>query len=170
MTAALTLSVSPALSQTAVTPAPTTPMQEQGAQPSPEMSGQNSDGMRNMMREMMQEMLQDTPRTHGRRDNRAERRGGDRWRDGPRMGRHQRADRQEMMRGHGGRGSGMMHGARMKMMFAIVDGDGDGAISLAEVQDFHGRIFNAVDENGDGSVELTEIESFFHGSSEEARD
>jgi hypothetical protein len=40
-------------------------------------------------------------------------------------------------------------------------------LSLAEVQDFHGRIFNAIDENGDGGVEMGEIEAFFHGSSRE---
>lgn len=56
-----------------------------------------------------------------------------------------------------------MHVAGMRMMFAIVDADGDGALSLAEVQDFHGRIFNAVDENGDGGVEMEEIESFSMG-------
>jgi Ca2+-binding EF-hand superfamily protein len=60
--------------------------------------------------------------------------------------------------------AGMMHGAGMRMMFAIVDADGDGALSLAEVQEFHGRIFNSVDENGDGNVDMEEIESFFHGS------
>jgi hypothetical protein len=67
----------------------------------------------------------------------------------------------------GGMRSGMMRGAGMRMMFAIVDADGDGALSLAEVQDFHGRIFNAADENGDGGVEMEEIEAFFHGASRE---
>ena len=65
----------------------------------------------------------------------------------------------------------MMHGAVMRMVFAIVDADGDGALSLTEIQDFHGRIFKAVDENSDGKVEMTEIEAFFHGeedSSDEA--
>jgi Ca2+-binding EF-hand superfamily protein len=68
----------------------------------------------------------------------------------------------------GGMRAAMMHGAGMRMMFAIVDADGDGALSLAEVQDFHARIFKAVDENGDGSVEIEEIESFFHGPDDEA--
>ena len=56
-----------------------------------------------------------------------------------------------------------MHGARMRLVFAIVDADGDGALSLNEVQDFHGRIFRAVDEDEDGMAEMEEIESFFHG-------
>lgn len=60
-----------------------------------------------------------------------------------------------------------MHGARMRMMFAIVDADGDGALSQTEVQDFIGRIFNAVDENGDDSVEREEIRSFFRGGADE---
>lgn len=60
-----------------------------------------------------------------------------------------------------------MHGARMRMMFAIVDADGDDALSQTEVQDFIGRIFNAVDENGDDSVDREEIRSFFHGGADE---
>ena len=63
--------------------------------------------------------------------------------------------------------SAMMHGAGMRMMFAIVDADGDGALSLAEIQDFHGRIFKAVDKNGDGKVKMTEIEAFVHGAPEQ---
>ena len=53
-------------------------------------------------------------------------------------------------------------------MFAIVDADGDGALSLTEVHDFHERIFRAVDENNDGMVEMEEIEFFFHGPGDEA--
>jgi EF hand len=125
----------------------------------------SSDTMREMMREMMQEMIRESPRAEDRR-NRAERRGGDRWRH------HAGRDRQDYHgdygRAPGGMRSGMMHGARMRIIFAIVDADGDGALSLAEVQDFHGRIFNALDENGDGGVEMEEIESFFHGPSAEA--
>lgn len=73
--------------------------------------------------------------------------------------------------GHGmaGRSNWMgprtMHGARMQILFAIVDADGDGALSQSEVQDAVGRIFNAADEDGDGSVDLGEIQSFMHGSS-----
>lgn len=68
-----------------------------------------------------------------------------------------------MMRGFYG-GMGGMYGARMKIMFAVVDANGDGVLTLEEVQDFHGRIFNAVDQNGDGGVDVGEIQSFFHGS------
>jgi hypothetical protein len=72
---------------------------------------------------------------------------------------------------HRGRmGPPMMHGAGMRMMFAVVDADGDGALSLTEIQDFHGRIFKAVDENSDGKVEMTEIEAFFHGDDDDDDD
>ncbi|WP_353641153.1 EF-hand domain-containing protein [Mesorhizobium sp. WSM2239] len=158
--AAMTFLIAPALAQTETTPAPTMPPQSPGAQPG--MSGQSSDSMREMMRDMMREMMQEEPRAYGRRGDRAERRGGDRWRHGAWRDRH--GSEYRMDRGPRGMRSGMMHGAGMRMMFAIVDADGDGALSLAEVQDFHGRIFNAVDENGDGNVEMEEIESFFHGS------
>ncbi|WP_246675637.1 EF-hand domain-containing protein [Mesorhizobium sp. B2-6-4] len=56
----------------------------------------------------------------------------------------------------------MMHAARMKIMFAIMDADGDGALSQSEIQDVIGRIFDVVDENGDGRIDLEEIESFSH--------
>ncbi len=72
-----------------------------------------------------------------------------------------------MTEGRGGMGAGMMHGAKMRIMFAIVDADGDGSLSQTEVQNFIGRIFNAVDENGDGSVDMEEIRSFFHGAGNE---
>jgi len=162
--AALTFLIAPALAQTDTTPAPTTPPQSPGAQP--DMSGQSSESMREMMREMMQEMMREEPRAQGRRGDRAERRGGDRWRHSARRDRP--GSEYRMGRGPGGMRSGMMHGAGMRMMFAIVDADSDGALSLAEVQDFHGRIFNSIDENGDGSVEMEEIESFFHGSDDKS--
>ncbi|RWO20933.1 MAG: EF-hand domain-containing protein [Mesorhizobium sp.] len=146
--AALAMLASPALSQT-TPPAPAAPAQ--GSQPSP--GGPAEDSMRQMMREMMTEMLEERMPEHRR--PRAERRGGDRWhRD------FRRQDGRQM-------GGGMMHRARMRMMFAIVDGDGDGALSQIEVQDFVERIFNAVDEDGDDSVDREEIRSFFHGGADE---
>ncbi|WP_292602577.1 EF-hand domain-containing protein [Mesorhizobium sp.] len=143
--AALAMLASPALSQTSP-PAPAAPAQ--GSQPSP--GGPTEDSMRQMMREMMTEMLEE--RMQDRRP-RAERRGGDRWhRD---------------FRRHDGRRGGMMHGARMRMMFAIVDADGDGALSQTEVQDFVERIFNAVDEDGDDSIDREEIRSFFRAGGDD---
>jgi hypothetical protein len=152
--AALAMLASPALAQSS-TPAPAAPAQDHGPEPSPGVSRQTEDSMRAMMRQMMSEMLQE--RMQERRGPRAEWRGGDRWhrdfRKGPRDGRRM--------------GGGMMHSARMRMMFAIVDADGDGALTQTELQDFIGRIFNAVDENGDDSLDIEEIRSFIHGGADE---
>jgi hypothetical protein len=74
------------------------------------------------MREMMDEMMRDRPPSQGRRD-RAERRDNERWRH------HDRRDRTGYHGGYGmgprGMTPGMMHGAGMHMMFAIIDADGD---------------------------------------------
>ena len=113
--------------------------------------------MRQIVREMIVEMMHDGSLREGRRDD-------DRnWKKGRRHDAEQRGGgRMHDRRGghRDGMRSAMMHGAGMRMMFAIVDADGDGALSLAEIQDFHGRIFKAVDENGDGKVEMTEITAF----------
>ena len=159
----LAMLASPALAQTSGTPARDVPAQDRGAEQSPGVSEQTQDAMRGMMRHMMSEMIQE--RMQEDRGRRAERRGGDRWHHDYRMG---SPEGRRMMEGRGGMGASMMHGAKMRLMFAIVDADGDGALSLTEVQDFHERIFRAVDENNDGMVEMEEIESFFHGPGDEA--
>jgi Ca2+-binding EF-hand superfamily protein len=48
----------------------------------------------------------------------------------------------------------------MKIMFAIMDADGDGTLSFEEVMAIHKRIFNAIDANKDGKVSLEELEAF----------
>jgi EF hand len=63
---------------------------------------------------------------------------------------------------------GMMHhgpmmgrdGHMMKVMFAIADADGDGALSFEEVTVIHKRIFDSVDANHDGKVTAEEIQAF----------
>ena len=152
---------SPALAESSGTPVPAVKAQDQDPKQSPEATEETQGSMREMMRQMMGEMLQERMQKH--HGPRSERRGGDRWhRDymGPPEGRR-------MMRGRGGMGAKMMHAAKMRIMFAIMDADGDGALSQTEVQDFIGRIFNAVDENGDDSVDMDEIRSFFHGAGNE---
>ena len=52
--------------------------------------------------------------------------------------------------GPGNRDSGMM----MRMLFSLMDSDGDGTISLQEFQAAHERIFKAMDANKDGRLTL----------------
>src|SRR5215217_480163 len=56
------------------------------------------------------------------------------------------------MMGHGQSPMGSMMGSghMLKMMFAIADTNGDGALSFEEVMAIHKRVFDAVDANKDG--------------------
>src|SRR6266851_4457404 len=65
--------------------------------------------------------------------------------------------------GQGGMmGRGMMGGGAMgppimfRMMFALMDADSDGTISLQEFQAAHERMFKAMDSNKDGKLTLEE--------------
>ena len=78
------------------------------------------------------------------------------------------------MMGHGMTGRGMMgHGQggggtapmMMRMIFSLMDADGDGKLSLQEFQAAHERIFKAMDTNKDGFVTLEEMQSFIRGTS-----
>jgi hypothetical protein len=69
-------------------------------------------------------------------------------------------DRGDMM------GSGMMGPGMMRMMLIVMDTDGDGALSLEEVQTVHARMFAAMDGNDDGRVTPEEMEAFMHGGEE----
>ena len=69
------------------------------------------------------------------------------------------------MMGGGMMGRGMMGPPfMMRMMFALIDADGDGTISLQEFQAAHERIFKAMDSNKDGKLTLEEMQAFIHGS------
>jgi EF hand domain-containing protein len=74
------------------------------------------------------------------------------------------------MMGRGMMGRGMMRGDAVgppimfRMMFALMDADGDGAISLAEFQAAHERIFKAIDSNKDGKLTPEEMQAFIHGT------
>ncbi len=50
------------------------------------------------------------------------------------------------MMGHGPMGGSMMgRGAGMRLIFALMDNDGDGTVSLQEFQAAHEKIFKAMD-------------------------
>ena len=75
------------------------------------------------------------------------------------------------MMGGGMMGRGMMGGGMMgpppvmlRIMFALIDADSDGTISLQEFQAAHERIFKAMDTNKDGKLTLEEMEAFMHGT------
>ena len=58
----------------------------------------------------------------------------------------------------------MGHGGMMRIMFAVSDADGNGALSLQEINDAHARIFKHVDANKDDQVTLEEVQAFFRGA------
>jgi hypothetical protein len=78
--------------------------------------------------------------------------------------------------GHGMMGGGMMGGhmtghgmmgppiIMFRIMFALMDADSDGTISLQEFQAAHEKIFKAMDSNKDGKLTLEEMQAFMHGA------
>ena len=71
----------------------------------------------------------------------------------------------EGMMGCGMMGHGMMGSMPMRIIFALMDGDGDGNVSLQEFQAAHEKIFKAMDTNKDGTLTLEEIQAFMRGTS-----
>lgn len=71
------------------------------------------------------------------------------------------------MMGRGGMmggGSMMGRGAAMRFIFALMDSDGDGTVSLQEFQAAHEKIFKAMDTDKDGTLTLEEIQAFMRGT------
>jgi Ca2+-binding EF-hand superfamily protein len=50
------------------------------------------------------------------------------------------------------------------IMFALMDSDSDGTVSLQEFQVAHERIFKAMDSNKDGQLTLEEMQAFMQGT------
>jgi len=74
------------------------------------------------------------------------------------------------MMGRGMMGRGMMGGGMvgvpvmMRIIFSLMDADGDGTISLQEFQAAHERIFKAMDANKDGRLTPEEMQAFMQGA------
>jgi hypothetical protein len=79
---------------------------------------------------------------------------------------HRGMGRDYGMRGRGGRGG--MHAMRgqhrehmLRTLIILMDTDGDGSLSLEEVQAVTERFFNAMDADGDGQLTIEEIRNFY---------
>lgn len=77
-------------------------------------------------------------------------------------------DRGMMRGGMMGRGmmAGGMHGCSpimSRIIFALMDADGDGTVSLQEFEAAHERIFKAMDANRDGQLTEDEMMAFMRG-------
>jgi hypothetical protein len=72
-----------------------------------------------------------------------------------------------MGRGYGDHGRHQGRGAMglttMRIIFSLMDADGDGKLTLQEWQAAHERIFKAMDTDHDGTVTLEEMQVFIRG-------
>jgi hypothetical protein len=61
------------------------------------------------------------------------------------------------------RGGAMMPPVMARIIFSLMDADGDGTVSLQEWQAAHERIFKAMDTDHDGTVSFEEMQAFMRG-------
>jgi EF hand len=64
---------------------------------------------------------------------------------------------------HWDRGHDIAGPMMMRMIFSLMDADGDGKLTLQEFQAAHERIFKAMDTDHDGTVTLEEMQAFIQG-------
>jgi EF hand len=62
------------------------------------------------------------------------------------------------------RGGAMMPPVMARIIFSLMDADGDGTVSLQEWQAAHERIFKAMDTDHDGTVSFEEMQAFMRGA------
>jgi hypothetical protein len=68
-----------------------------------------------------------------------------------------------------GGGPGMMGGGiAPRIIFSLMDADGDGKLSLEEFRAAHDRIFKAMDTDKDGTVTMQEMMDFMRGTARPA--
>jgi cephalosporin hydroxylase len=63
---------------------------------------------------------------------------------------------------------GMVGPVMARIIFSLMDADGDGKLTLQEFQAAHERIFKAMDADHDGTVTLEEMQAFMRGVSRPA--
>ncbi|WP_414832867.1 EF-hand domain-containing protein [Afifella sp. YEN Y35] len=63
---------------------------------------------------------------------------------------------------------GMMGPHMSKMMLVMMDTDGNGSLSLEEVQAVHERMFKAMDADDDGQLSASEMASFCGGQASQS--
>ncbi len=69
------------------------------------------------------------------------------------------------MKGHGATGGeAMVPPVAFRIIFALMDADGDGTVSLPEFQAAHERLFKAMDSDKDGKLTPDEMMTFMHRS------
>jgi EF hand len=69
-----------------------------------------------------------------------------------------------------GGGPGMMGGGMAaRIIFSLMDADGDGKLSLEEFRAAHDRIFKAMDTDKDGTVTMQEMMGFMRGTARPAQ-
>ncbi|TFV79759.1 EF-hand domain-containing protein [Bradyrhizobium frederickii] len=86
-------------------------------------------------------------------------------RGGDMMGMMGRGMMGQGMKGHGATGGDAVQSPVVfRIIFALMDADGDGNVSLPEFQVAHERIFKAMDRDKDGKLTFEEMMAFMHRS------